>query len=273
MVAEARDSGDDTRGGGSTASVSPIKSNRGAEVPLVCCSLNAGKVSWLPGLSAFGVWAPVPWCAGGNSSRCGSHVAQVHSDVIPEVSSLHACLWLLAEFCALFSMQNYRFLRYLCYEVQSDDLRLAEVPNRDISEFKWRSADVSSEFGALRMTKVSSFHFPALGLALDVEPLDEEISACPSRRALEPTCQSRRQTLVEAWRPIFARWDGGEEPRYSDFEERLGRFIPNELMDAKRNCVTQSNAGRTTRQLEQTHGRDENGNNPRMRCATRLQTT
>ena len=41
------------------------------------------------------------------------------------------------------------------------------------------------------------------------------------------------QTLVVAWRPIFARWDRGEEPRYSDFEERFGRFIPNEPMDAK----------------------------------------
>ena len=29
------------------------------------------------------------------------------------------------------------------------------------------------------------------------------------------------------------RWNGGEEPRYSDFEERFGRLIPNELMDAK----------------------------------------
>ena len=36
------------------------------------------------------------------------------------------------------------------------------------------------------------------------------------------------------------------------------------------NCVTQSNAGRTTRQLEQTHGRDANGNNSRMQCTTRL---
>ena len=46
--------------------------------------------------------------------------------------------------------------------------------------------------------------------------------------------QEIHQALVEARRPIFARWDGGEEPRYSDFEERFGRFIPNELMDAKR---------------------------------------
>ena len=43
--------------------------------------------------------------------------------------------------------------------------------------------------------------------------------------------QEIHQTVVEAWRPIFAR---GEEPRYSDFEERFGRFIPNEPMDAKR---------------------------------------
>ena len=46
--------------------------------------------------------------------------------------------------------------------------------------------------------------------------------------------QEIHQTLVEACRPIFARWDGGEEPRYSDFEERFGRFIPSEPMDAKR---------------------------------------
>ena len=32
----------------------------------------------------------------------------------------------------------------------------------------------------------------------------------------------------------FARWNGGEEPRYSDFEESFGRFIPSEPMDAKR---------------------------------------
>ena len=30
--------------------------------------------------------------------------------------------------------------------------------------------------------------------------------------------QEVHHTLVEAWRPIFARWDGREEPRYSDFE-------------------------------------------------------
>ena len=46
--------------------------------------------------------------------------------------------------------------------------------------------------------------------------------------------QEIHQTLVESWRPIFARWNGGEEPRYSDFEERFGQFIPNEPMDAKR---------------------------------------
>ena len=46
--------------------------------------------------------------------------------------------------------------------------------------------------------------------------------------------QEIHQTLVESWKPIFARWNGGEEPRYSDFEERFGQFIPNEPMDAKR---------------------------------------
>ena len=89
--------------------------------------------------------------------------------------------------------------------------------------------------------------------------------------------QEIQQTLVESWRPILARWNEGEEPRYSDFEERFGRFIPNEPMvqrgSLEWNCVTQSNAGRTTRQLEQTHGRDVNGNNSRTRCTTRLQTT
>ena len=34
--------------------------------------------------------------------------------------------------------------------------------------------------------------------------------------------QEIHHTLVEAWRPIFVRWDGKEEPRYSDFEERCG---------------------------------------------------
>ena len=34
----------------------PQSTHRGAEVPLVCCPLNAVKVSWLPGLSASGVW-------------------------------------------------------------------------------------------------------------------------------------------------------------------------------------------------------------------------
>ena len=46
--------------------------------------------------------------------------------------------------------------------------------------------------------------------------------------------QEIHQTLVEAWRPIYARWDGKEEPRFSDFEERSGRSIPSEPMDAKR---------------------------------------
>ena len=46
--------------------------------------------------------------------------------------------------------------------------------------------------------------------------------------------QEIHQTLVEAWRPIFARWDGKEEPRYSDVEKRFGRIIPSEPMDAKR---------------------------------------
>ena len=40
----------------------PQKTHRWAVVPLLCCSSNAVKVSWIPGLSAFGVWAPVPWC-------------------------------------------------------------------------------------------------------------------------------------------------------------------------------------------------------------------
>ena len=40
--------------------------------------------------------------------------------------------------------------------------------------------------------KVSTLHFPALGAAPNVEPLVEDISACPSRRALQPTCRSRR---------------------------------------------------------------------------------
>ena len=46
--------------------------------------------------------------------------------------------------------------------------------------------------------------------------------------------QEIHQTPVDSRRPIFAKWNEGEEPRYSDFEERFGRFIPNEPMDAKR---------------------------------------
>ena len=65
-------------------------------------------------------------------------------------------------------------------------------------------------------------------------------------------------TLVEAWRPIFAWWDGGEEPRYSDFEEHFGRFIPDELVDAKKITGVELRV---------------NGNNSRMRCTTRLHTT
>ena len=34
----------------------PQSTHRGAEVPLVRCPSNAVKVSWLPGLSASGVW-------------------------------------------------------------------------------------------------------------------------------------------------------------------------------------------------------------------------
>ena len=40
----------------------PQKTHRRAVVPLKGCSSNAVKVSWIPGLSAFGVWAPVPGC-------------------------------------------------------------------------------------------------------------------------------------------------------------------------------------------------------------------
>ena len=46
--------------------------------------------------------------------------------------------------------------------------------------------------------------------------------------------QEIHQTLVEAWRQIFARWDGRGEPRYSDFKERFGRFVPKEPMDTKK---------------------------------------
>ena len=46
--------------------------------------------------------------------------------------------------------------------------------------------------------------------------------------------QEIHQTLVEALKPIFARWDAKEEPHYSDVEELFGRFIPSEPMDAKR---------------------------------------
>ena len=53
-------------------------------------------------------------------------------------------------------------------------------------------------------------------------------------RSITMNFQEIHRTLVESWRPIFARWYGGEEPRYSDFEELFGRFIPNEPMDAKR---------------------------------------
>ena len=46
--------------------------------------------------------------------------------------------------------------------------------------------------------------------------------------------QEIHQILTEAWRPIFARWNGKkEEPRYAEFEERFGRFIPRKPMDAQ----------------------------------------
>ena len=87
-----------------------------------------------------------------------------------------------------------------------------------------------------------------------------------------------QQTLVEASRPIFARRDGGEEPRYSDFEERFGRLIPNEPMGAKR--ITGVELRDTVQRWSNTAAagadswkRDVNGNNSRMRCATRLQPT
>ena len=75
-----------------------------------------------------------------------------------------------------------------------------------------------------------------------------------NQTGLPDTDRNNEENRRIHWRPIFARWDGGEESRYSDFEESFGRFILNELMERgslEWNCVTQSNAGRTTRQLEQ----------------------
>ena len=40
----------------------PAVSRPSSRTELVSRSSNAGKVPWLPGLSASGVWAPVPWC-------------------------------------------------------------------------------------------------------------------------------------------------------------------------------------------------------------------
>ena len=66
-------------------------------------------------------------------------------------------------------------------------------------------------------------------------------------RSITMNFQETHQRLVESWRPIFARWDGGEEPRYSDFEERLddssrtNRWIQRGSLEW--NCVTRSNAG------------------------------
>ena len=46
--------------------------------------------------------------------------------------------------------------------------------------------------------------------------------------------QKIHQFLIEAWKPIFARWSRKqEEPRYTEFEKHFGLFIPNELMHAK----------------------------------------
>ena len=46
--------------------------------------------------------------------------------------------------------------------------------------------------------------------------------------------QEIHQTLIEAWKPIFARWNRKQEkPRYTEFEKQFGRFIPRKPMDAK----------------------------------------
>ena len=46
--------------------------------------------------------------------------------------------------------------------------------------------------------------------------------------------QEIHQILTEAWRPIFARWNSEKkEPRFTEYEEKFGRFIPRKPMDAK----------------------------------------
>ena len=45
--------------------------------------------------------------------------------------------------------------------------------------------------------------------------------------------QEIHQTLTEAWRPIFARWDRGAEPQYAKFKERFGQFNARQPMDVK----------------------------------------
>ena len=80
---------------------------------------------------------------------------------------------------SLFAAGSFDVSVVTCKPIISD---VAKAPMRDSCDFRWSSANVSSEFGALRMTKVSTLHFPGL----DVEPLVQEISTCPSRRALEP---------------------------------------------------------------------------------------
>ena len=49
--------------GGTTSGGTAKRTQRGRGSACVLL-FKRGKVSWLPGLSVFGVWAPVPWCAG-----------------------------------------------------------------------------------------------------------------------------------------------------------------------------------------------------------------
>ena len=78
-----------------------------------------------------------------------------------------------------------------------------------------------------RETERSSQHQWQILAPVDQTGLpDADCNNEENRRTITMKFQEIQRTLVEAWRPIFARWDGREKPRYSDFVERFWTIHP-----------------------------------------------
>ena len=122
--------------------------------------------------------------------------------------------------------------------------------------------------------KVSTLYFPALGAALNVEPLVEEISACPRRRALEPiraerssngSCGAVTHSSPHAATHHACKWTGRSvcvTQRYVRLTR--GPCSPDGVQCSYSNCAGPSMTGRSPWSQ-----RNRRGHIPR--CATNLE--